>query len=1610
MPVAAGLFMFILLPILPQVRPAAAEKREAPTILLSRPAGPERDAWLGSLIQSYIHFRLGVSPNSPLVPLDTLFSRIPDYDDFGSMLDESSYGDLVKEFGVSLVVNQNFALSQDGSEVEQLIEIVSAKDGELLHETDRAFPLDMIGPTMDSVVLWICGNASVQLPSSAKRFFLMNVVPPTPEKQQMLGRALSACWSDDPMVVGTAGETLMKMVDEDPRLLMAQFYAGKCLARAGRSDLALKPFRELLDVVPTYAGAYPPICALLREANNPGQALKYIQAANGRGIRNSELQLEKALALEALGDDAQAAEAYKSVLDSDSDNLEALLFFAQRNNREGNHAEALKFADRLLAVSKNSGRAHLEKGKAYVALGKQKEATGALEKAVEYIKESAEPFALLGDMAADAGELEKAIQHYRTVTKLAPNSLDAGLKLAMALKKSGNADEAIQILKMMEPTNRSVPQIQKELGFLYLRQGDSSNAFVHLDRYAKIEEKDGTALLRLADIYTGNKVFDQALYYYQKALELLEDKTECKMSLAHYYMARDDSKSAIKYLEEVLEESPDYPNIHLLLADAWFEMGNPPNALEQYEKHRAKIGKADKHVQRRIALLAFASGDKKRALTEYRRLVEVDGTDPKSFFRLAILSIEQKNAKEGEAYLKKALEFGKPDLGAFVAVGDAYRAIGEFASAAKYYRKAVEVDGKREDLWLRLVDSYKQTKQDSALAECYVVLFNLKGDEYKSQLAQAGHIFTEKGLEAKALTVYELFLGRKFSDPEVNVNLAKIKFRDKKYKEVIALLEGLGNSGAKDPETQRMLGIAYAELGEHKKAAGPLAIALEDGKDEPRLVALTAKVHDKAGRAEDAVKYYQLLLKTEKSDASSDIAFRIGRLYEELKQIDPAVAQYEKNAEKYPKELRNYERLVELYGKSGDKKRLQSALERAVKLPKAPKSMLKGLAQLQDGAGEKAAEQAAQTYSTYLEEAPEDGAAWLRLGTILYENNKYEQALEPLETALKLTEKPTFEHVLMLGRGYKAVGQKEKDTGKIARAAEFLEQAHKLRPKDKEILVQLTECKRRTGDTEGLIANLGRLSELDKKNLEVHSELGKLLLENEAYEEAAEVLEIVAAMKSDDKELHLDLASIYEKLGERKKRVDHLEAALKIGGDDPEIQLSLAGYYAAEGENKRAAGLFEKALSEKPKIANAYFQYGMLLGRMDKPEEALKQLKIAVKADPKNLNYALTYSKMAEKAGMRTEALEGGRGALAVAPDNGEVLGWLGSLYYKDERTDSAKVLLREAIKTDRTCGECYRILGDIYLVEGKYDQAVEAYTEAEGKVDEDLEGVLALKRGQAHLLNGDNQGASEIFELYLEGHPNDDKAVYWVVHTKVQQGDLDKAEGILREYGKAGDGKKSGWINLAGGELSEARGKIDDAFVAYSVATRVLPDVAQGYAGCGRVMLKRKNYSSAVMYFGNAMAKEPYNVEYLASMGEVYEAQGEAESAVATYSEVIKVQPRYTNAYYSLARLYSSQGKHKKALSVIEEGLKGDPNNPKLYFTLGHVFRDADKPQKAIEAYEKALDIDKKAFYDAYRQIGMIYYHKLVDNDNAMKSFKRYRRMGGEDPSVKTLMAKMDK
>jgi tetratricopeptide (TPR) repeat protein len=300
------------------------------------------------------------------------------------------------------------------------------------------------------------------------------------------------------------------------------------------------------------------------------------------------------------------------------------------------------------------------------------------------------------------------------------------------------------------------------------------------------------------------------------------------------------------------------------------------------------------------------------------------------------------------------------------------------------------------------------------------------------------------------------------------------------------------------------------------------------------------------------------------------------------------------------------------------------------------------------------------------------------------------------------------------------------------------------------------------------------------------------------------------------------------------------------------------------------------------------------------------------------------------------------------------------------------------------------------------FSEAAEAYgnaVSAGGPAD-----TLGLAQSRALLLGADYEGARRVLMRLLKDVPDNDEARYWVVHSYVREGRADKAQGFLVRDSD----RKTGWQYLAEAEVQEAEGKDQHAFVAFGVASRLLPNEGHPQAGLGRLSAKQKNFSSAIIYFGKAMANEPYNSEYVLDMGRSYEAIDEHASALAVYEEALKESPKDVEIHYLIANVLRKQREYPQAVGAVKKGLKQDPKNAKLHYLLGDIQRLRGKSKDAISAYEIAAKEGGKEFFDAYRQIGLLYYHKLVDNNSAEKYFKKYIRAGGQDKEVDELIKKL--
>jgi tetratricopeptide (TPR) repeat protein len=1571
-------------------------------VLIARPEGPIKGGWVGALMEQYFYFRFGISPDVQVVTLDSLIRQIPQYINSTQPLFKENYDGIIKKYKVNFILSQNYDLSKDEKTIQHYLEILSVKDNTTIAELEKSYPIVSIAEQLDSIAQWVYQTTKAPLGEHGKRFFAMRVLPEREKTLRELGRAMELSRGTQGVAAGIAGDNIIKTISKDSRALVANYCAALCFARANAADKAVGQMKEILDVVPGYAALYPLICHYSLLAKRYAEVISYAEKAETMKASSLALLIEKAAAQEALGQNSGMLVTYKQILDHRNNEPTALLFFARYYNLQNRPAEALDFIERALAGNSPNAAVQIEKGKSLFGLKRYDEALVLLTKYISTAKTDPVPHEYLGDILLGKGKVDQAVIHYQNALQINPASYSLTIKAVDCLQRIGRYPEAFALLLEAVPKFSDSAAIERKAGLLALRIADTASAQQYLEKYASLEEKDGPALLALANIYAKKGVQQKALYYYNKSLPLLEDQNPCKLSLARFYLKREESAPAIKLLNEILTANPAYPEANLVLGDAYYLVGDAKNALNFYLKARQQKS-VDLSVLAKIAWLMYATGARQQAVVEYEKLIAQDSADATPFYRIAMYYYTQKNIAKAEANFQRGARLRPPDPATALELGDAAYSAGKAARAAEFYSIVVKNEPGREDVWNKLAAINLTLGKDSAAAEGYLKLFGIAPAKYLSNCADAGRLFEKHALDERARAAYTAFLEHNGIDPGVIIALARLEYKEKRYDRVVTLLKPLQKPNTSDTAVLRMLADAYYSLERWPEATAVYTQLVNARPADRDILEKAALASQQTGNAALTLDCYLLLLKQPDKGKNCEYAWTIAQLYEQQEKGGQALAQYQKNIELFPTDIRNYVRAIKLMEGTAGADQIFAIAQRAVALPDAPVSLLKKMAQ---GYAQKSDIVNADIwFKRYCEKQPEDYTAWSAWGTLYFNKKEYAAAIEPFKMALKGM--PGDRELLYrLGVCFKTIGLSSKKTEEVQTAIDYLAKAHTLDGKNVVALAPLlAECYRFVKNNQMLITTLMEWRTAEPQNYAVLQELGTLLAQEGRAADAIKALEAASALKPQDVALHLTLADAYRNKGDKTGNLTHLQAAVKFAASNPEIHRQLARHYAADKDYAKAEGEYIRLLALNTRDTSALAEYSQVLQNQNKNKEALQQLDNLLKVDDKNPAAFLRYSRLARTTGQTNLAAKAARRAVALAPQSAEAAAWAGAILIETGSPDSARLYLEKAVTLDQSCVDCYRSLGDLYLADGKFKAAANAYTNAlaAGKPNPSIE----LKLGKVFAFNADYTNARDAFLRVLSADPANSEARSRLVHSLVRLGDIARAK--TEAQGMGSGEKKNGWVTMIEAEMKEVDGVYDAAYLSYSVANRLLPDDGSPEAGCGRIKMAKKEFSTAIEFYAKATAKEPYNLEYYFAMGQAYEAINEFGSASSVYAEIVQKQPGFPDIHYTMARVLARQHDFVGAIKVIKQGLSADPQSAKLNYMLGEQYRATDKPKGAITAYDEAARVGGKEMNDANRRIGLLYYHKLIDNVNALKYLKKYVKNGGVDKEVDETIRKIE-
>lgn len=415
---------------------------------------------------------------------------------------------------------------------------------------------------------------------------------------------------------------------------------------------------------------------------------------------------------------------------------------------------------------------------------------------------------------------------------------------------------------------------------------------------------------------------------------------------------------------------------------------------------------------------------------------------------------------------------------------------------------------------------------------------------------------------------------------------------------------------------------------------------------------------------------------------------------------------------------------------------------------------------------------------------------------------------------------------------------------------------------------------------------------------------------------------------------------------------------LKQNADDDETINERALARMRLGKYAEALADLQKAVSLNPKNADYRANFGYVLWKLGRGQEAIEAEREALKLDEKNYTANYQLGRFLLRAGDKSllkEAAERLKKAIEIDPRQYEVRFELIAAFRELGDTASAigqLDILEDAHPADARVKYVSALL---FIDRSDADSAIKTFREALQK-DENLYGAWQDLGLLLAKLNRWSE-AVEAFGALAKRQPNSVEAAYFHALALYNAKKIAEAESearrALRLNESSSDAHALLGIILASGGAASA-----EAVESLTQAVALSPNNFDAVFYLGRVQYALKNYAAALENLNKAAGLSPKNVEARFFLGTVLETVGESEKALAQYQEIARLDEKSFFGQVGLGALLVKQGKLDEAIAALKQAILLDKNSFEAHWALGRAFILQEKFIEAAEVLQKAVEM----------------------------------------------------
>lgn len=771
----------------------------------------------------------------------------------------------------------------------------------------------------------------------------------------------------------------------------------------------------------------------------------------------------------------------------------------------------------------------------------------------------------------------------------------------------------------------------------------------------------------------------------------------------------------------------------------------------------------------------------------------------------------------------------------------------------------------------------------------------------KEEMLQEGNRLRDQGNLRGAIVLYKNslekdanFVAARFELADAYLNSGSFARAEKEFQKIL-------HQKPSEVEAQLKLATVYIQQRQPEKALLELDNYHSSNPETAESAVLYGLAHGASGDLSSAESFFNKALQLD--GKSTDARLNLGKVALQKKNFDKARDYLRDLLTIDNKDLRAYYLLANIESRTGQREAALNVYQELLAVDSKQLEALYMSGILQMDLGDMVA--AEQTVSKLSATFPKQPAANRLKGMLLYRQGKFEEAVVPLQSALKTEQHPLS--FFFLGLTYFSLEQYEQALSQFQKSLDITPDFERAR-----LLVAMTLLKQKRIDD--AVLEVKRVLEKNPDNAYAHNILGSSYLATGKYDEGMEELQIATDLNPSLADAHMKQGLFHLAKGEGALGEAGLLNAVNAAPEVLNTRLMLVTHYLRQKNYSAAIEALEEGKNGNPTdallnnyLAAAYFS-------QKKAEKAVVALKEAKQIKP---DYLTPYFNLA-------------------------------SYYVSQAEYPQAEIEYQQILDQDSKNLKALLGLATVYAIQGDEAKVDQVFGQVEAVGTEQT----FLAAAQYKLKKRDYSGALTVVDSGLQKNPSSVALL--------------NLKGTLHKQAKEFAAAEAAFISLSG--LAPETGtsqlvslylgneQLDKAEKLVAESLQASPDLEYPYLLSASISLAKKDGAAAIETLKDGIGKAKNPLRLLMRLGQIFDAAGRLQQAEQIYQGIIDKAPRFPDAYASLATVKERTGDKGKALDLYRSALKYDRKNALALNNLAYLLAENFGEPKEALTYAMAV------------------------------------------------------